>query len=636
MGNKSQKKYDEVDAHKIISFDIFDTLVLRDVISPSDIFDIVEYKYNKQFSDKKLCEFKAMRMQAERTARENKKKEILLDEIYRELEPKIAETDLLKQIEMQAEYMFAAPNIDIKKIYDYAKQRGKRIILVSDMYLPKSLVASILQKCGYTGYEKLYLSSDLGDRKRNGALFHRVLNDLKCSPGDILHIGDNIKSDYKEPRKLGISAINVPSGKKELYHYKQSGFNIQKIPNNVFTAFVYNRTASLPNQAMYIGYTLLGLPLFGFCQWLHHQTEGMQKYFLARDGFLIKSVYEIMYPDEKEQIHYLYISRNSLRRPNIYAGVPYEVMVEQMQKIKTYSADDFSELCYVSEQGKEYLRSYRETLQPVEGRDNLMKSDAYRQFFEKIKIIENAQYKQQYDDLKAYLKRENFSGRVAVVDVGWRGSAQINLQRICGEVVDIIGYYFGVEDSVALDSFDKSKMKGYFWGWDKTDRKICNGMLKGGKGVFECMFLSDEGSTVSYGRDDGGNPIPVRSEDKTLRQQQIVKDIQNGAVKFAREFAELVSWLPLFQAEDAAKGLLDFIIYPQRKDTSIGDILIDNFHIGYLAKPNSIKAYLKKPTDLFRDLKHSSWKIGFLRRLLPMNRCMQYAFNAYYRRIFGK
>ena len=164
MKHISQKIYDAVNSHEIISFDIFGTLVLRDVMKPSDIFDIVEYKYNQQSPEKKLYGFKAMRIQAERTMRERKETEILLDEIYQELNSKISDVDRIKQIEVEAEYSFAVPNIEIKAIYNYALQRNKRIVLVSDMYLPYDLIVSILDRCGYAEYERLYLSSKIGSR----------------------------------------------------------------------------------------------------------------------------------------------------------------------------------------------------------------------------------------------------------------------------------------------------------------------------------------------------------------------------------------------------------------------------------------------------------------------------------------
>ena len=630
MKTKFKKIYGAIDAHEIISFDIFDTLILRDVVRPSDIFDIVEYKYNQQFPEKKLYGFKAMRMQAERTMRERKETEIVLDEIYQELKSKISDVDRIEQIELETEYSFAVPNIDIKTIYDYASQHDKRIVLVSDMYLPYDLIVSILNRCGYVGYEKLYLSSEIGSRKRNGGLFHHVLDDIQCEPKSVLHIGDNHRSDYIEPIKIGLHAVHIRKEKKQLYHYQKSDFDCNKIQNSVFAAFTHNRLKTLANESEYVGFSVLGLPLLGFCQWIHKETEGVPKYFLARDGFLIKKAYEILYPDEKEQIHYIYISRNSLRMPNIYADVPYEVFVEQLQSIDTYSENEFLKLCFVSEQGKEMLKKDSASMPILKNRIELMHSSDYKELFEKINDVESEQYREQYDNLKEYLKQEQFSGKVAIIDVGWRGSAQINLQRICGNDVDITGYYFGVENSVALSSFEKNKIKGYLWDWDSMDRKICDYMIKCGKCAFECMFLSNEGSTLSYGRDSSGYVKPVFNKDKRLLKQDIVEDIQNGAIKFVREFSKLISILPMFQANDISGGLLDFLMFPRKEETYIGDIVIDNHYVGYLAKPKAMREYVKRPKEFLTDLRYSEWRIGFIQRLFSMNRLSLYILNSCY------
>ena len=76
-----------IDNHKIISFDIFDTLIKRNCYQPIDIYEIVEENYNKN-NLKKIENFSAKRIVAEKKARENNKhlNEVTLDLIYNELE----------------------------------------------------------------------------------------------------------------------------------------------------------------------------------------------------------------------------------------------------------------------------------------------------------------------------------------------------------------------------------------------------------------------------------------------------------------------------------------------------------------------------------------------------------------------
>ena len=63
---------------KIISFDIYDTLVKRNVPNPRDVFELVEYKYKKMHGID--LKFKDIRINAEREVRkENIGYEITFD-----------------------------------------------------------------------------------------------------------------------------------------------------------------------------------------------------------------------------------------------------------------------------------------------------------------------------------------------------------------------------------------------------------------------------------------------------------------------------------------------------------------------------------------------------------------------------
>ena len=71
--------------YNYISFDIFDTLVKREVSNPNEIFNIVENKYNLE--NRKIKKFKKNRLEALKIAASklNDKEEVNLSEIYNEL-----------------------------------------------------------------------------------------------------------------------------------------------------------------------------------------------------------------------------------------------------------------------------------------------------------------------------------------------------------------------------------------------------------------------------------------------------------------------------------------------------------------------------------------------------------------------
>jgi hypothetical protein len=64
--SKLEKRLDQYD---FISFDIFDTLIKRDVSHPKDVFEIVERCYNASTQHAPLAGYREFREQAERAAR---------------------------------------------------------------------------------------------------------------------------------------------------------------------------------------------------------------------------------------------------------------------------------------------------------------------------------------------------------------------------------------------------------------------------------------------------------------------------------------------------------------------------------------------------------------------------------------
>lgn len=186
----------------IISFDVFDTLVQRTVDKPSDVFDIVAGKSN-------ISDFKAQRMLAEKRARERVgSSEIRLIDIYGELNSIYKDCDWLMLLEIESELEVCRADEKMKAFYERAKDLGKRIVITSDMYLPSEVIGVILKKCGYEGYEKLFVSSEYGVMKRDGRLYDVVKKACEVSDGScILHIGDHPLADYTAAKKMGLHSF---------------------------------------------------------------------------------------------------------------------------------------------------------------------------------------------------------------------------------------------------------------------------------------------------------------------------------------------------------------------------------------------------------------------------------------------
>lgn len=302
--------YSLIDSAKVVSFDIFDTLLLRPFVKPTDLFLYMEDKYNAPgFAEKREI--------AERTARENLtgSEEISLLIIYNN----IPEYAYCMELELDEERTLLLSNHEVKEWYDYALKNGKRIIITSDIYLPEDFIINVLKKNGYEGYEKLYLSSTYGKVKWKGSLYCKILQDLNIHPKEILHIGDNYSSDYEIPKSLGMAAIFY---EKYIDRYLKLNPKAREYLKRYGSDYVVSTTVmqmAIRNSFGYanywekFGYEYAGFICFFFARWLDRQIDieypdTKDILFVARDGYLLKKTYDII-SSHNIRTHYIYAPR---------------------------------------------------------------------------------------------------------------------------------------------------------------------------------------------------------------------------------------------------------------------------------------------------------------------------------------
>lgn len=298
-----------INNYDVISFDIFDTLLLRPYVRPEDLFYHLEKLNNEE-------DFAPKRIFADGIARSRnpQNEEITLEQIYEVLGERY---EYLKQQELELEESVLTANPEMLDIFNYAKELGKKIIIVSDMYLPKEFIENVLQKNGYTGYDKLYLSNELNKRKSSGNLYKHVLEELKLTPDRILHIGDNQQTDCQIANSLGITAFYY---EKIIIRYlkanpKSTNFYNDNV-NNVGASIIVGISAikSLSCGDNYwenLGYDYCGPLAYGYTQWLYNnfKEKGIKDIlFVARDGYTLQKVFDL-FKDEDMKSHYFYAPR---------------------------------------------------------------------------------------------------------------------------------------------------------------------------------------------------------------------------------------------------------------------------------------------------------------------------------------
>ena len=279
---KKAEKYD------VVTFDVFDTLIIRDVFKPADIFRLSYGEIGRY-----------LRVIAEIISRAlSKNGEVTLKDIDRYF---CFSTD--KEIEVEKRFCRANP--DLKDVVSKLIDCGKKVYAISDMYLDNDTVSGLLEKAGYS--IPVMVSCDYGCTKKDGTLFSEFIKKYDLDPAKVLHIGDNFESDFCGAQKVGIDAVHIEKDNFCLSYLEYDLKNIE------YAAFVNHGLNRISDPIERIGYEIVGPIILSFCQWVHDRKIdfGFERlFFLSRDMRIIYEVYSKLYSEDDAE--YLRISRKSL------------------------------------------------------------------------------------------------------------------------------------------------------------------------------------------------------------------------------------------------------------------------------------------------------------------------------------
>lgn len=203
--NELKKK---IDGHHVISFDIYDTLITRTVMKPDDILKILARKNDGIDED-----IITLRKMAQRNAN-SKHISANFDEIYDEYR-KLSKltTNEIERLKTDELYIETDRTV-IRKIMvealKYAKDKGKKVLLISDMYFGKKYMSKILESKAIHGYDGLYVSCDEKAWKwPDGDLYKRVAMKENISDCKWMHVGNDSGADGLAAQKNGIDSYIV-------------------------------------------------------------------------------------------------------------------------------------------------------------------------------------------------------------------------------------------------------------------------------------------------------------------------------------------------------------------------------------------------------------------------------------------
>lgn len=508
------KLQEEIEKVTCVSFDVFDTLVKRDVASPIDVFTLMEKKLeNESDSSCAIPCFSRMRITAEQRARAAASdREVTLSEIYEYLPLKDSQRNNLMELECQMELELSTVNLEIKSLYDLCLKKGKKIVFISDMYLPTEEIEKILRKNGYEE-GRLYVSSKSGLTKHSGRLFQYVREKENINYNTWLHIGDSLCSDYLTPRGIGIRAYLI-----NRYLLRNSYVNKKLYRENPMYQqlehFIDTRISRYTDPYERIGYAVLGPLLYGFSLWLEKEIPPNETIvFLAREGALLKQAFELV---SSRSSVYLRVSRHALNCVRLdQAESVDEILNAGIDAIKPHSKlKVWAKMYGLSDDDIDTVFQSKGLNKEAVVKDEVLK----KHFLTAIWPVIKSSVRGQYELFSTYLRQFNISGNCAVVDVGWAGTMQAFLTSICEDDHQVNmkpirwkGYYMGISRMGCLPPYDKFEKRAFLF--DGVKNKHIRDSVEYSHDFFEMLTLSTDGTTQRYERtSDGIRPVLAKSD----------------------------------------------------------------------------------------------------------------------------
>ncbi len=656
-------------AHEVVGFDVFNTLVVRGVegewlktavarglhsrlkecLHPVRMPTPAQVRQRRSELELEIASERMARGQDDEVDFEELMARWVRSWVPREpyCTPLIAE---VRTLELELEKLALRPAPGITDVLAGLKALGKRLIFVSDMYLPEPVLRELLRHCGLEEYfDAGYVSTDHGMRKASGRLFSRVLEREGLRPEQLLFIGDDENSDQMQPARLGISTLRVQDPAERQRRRRLEAAQ-QSAESNPFWAAHYVHEV-LRNESLHVreegdgNYEVGRLVAPGLVAFVIDVIERAERlgiehlYFLAREGLTLLKIFSLLRRSgvfrRIPQAHYLFVSRAS----TILASMPELSWAELQRFWRQYDRQTLRSLLNnLSLPAEVFLPLAAECgltdpNRPIASPES---DEAFRRFLESRKV--QVAFTQARDraraELERYLRYRGLMGsqRVGLVDIGWKGSMQDNMARAFEgrpDFPELHGFYLAFVPGTERPSARSFKY-GFLADLRREDREEAD--LVRNLPIFEMLTTANHGSTLRYDSNPWAPSLPlpvlVHHDQEKENSARFFRQAQQGIFDYARDFSRLYRLLP-FTAEELKPGVLQEILrytrYPTREeaDSFLQYSHVEGFGVHEITT-FGLKVDLRRLTsqrsprgvmrELWRAFLATPWRDGVVRR----------------------
>ena len=614
-----------------VSFDLFDTLLIRrihnpDLIKPAVARFIATKAQNSglNWSWPKVQRLRDSIEQEQRrqTSLQFEDHEARYPDFMGQLLQQIfidqAGETLLQEVtdyELRMENSMLVPRA---RLVDWLKDlhaSGKKIFVISDIYLPSHHLQNLIEHAGFLAHvDEVVSSADTFLAKASGKAYSLLQERHALNFDRWLHVGDNPHSDGLRPGAMGIRSLVLRDSdekhRKSLvkrYHNYSQGQPFWK--GRVLQQLMLPLEAeNIPRSSLYAyGYTVLAPLLAAF---IHGVAESCLKagvrrlYFFSREGWMFERIWKeltpTLFPASKlPHTSYLYVSRMALAG----ASCAYQGLTRENADIVFLPAGnrDFRDVCRVFslqlDPFEPHLARYGLTATTVlsgahqgfasQNRVNLNDMLEDESFQEEVRL----QTRPANEALQRYLEEQGFFNQkeVALVDIGWLGT----IQRFFYEAIKhredtpvCRGYLLGATRGITYPTSAKNTIEGILYDRNRFD--LAGSTILYARDLFEEACRAPHPTLNGYRLSENGYELVFRQQGDAIgtaekQQDAYFQPLQQGVVNGATRYGAAAAVLG-YSVEDL-KPWINYLLVSRLAFAKTKEIVeirhqhhLDDFH----------------------------------------------------------
>lgn len=507
----------KVQQKEVISVDLFDTLIMRQTLFATDIYELVEQK----LEERNICSENFVTHRAEAEKDLSRYKDPTLIEIYEYLIEHNwisgISAEKLAELEWNTDMSLLIPRREMCDFVSQMQECGKEVYIVTDTYYSRKQIEEILYKCGICNYTDVLVSSEYGTSKTQN-LFECLLE--RIGTKTCIHIGDDPASDIAAAGKYGLESAQIYSGIElweaigclgmenevdSLADRLKMGLLVSKIFNSPFQFETKERKITVDNSHD-IGFMFFAPLITDFVLWLDEQVarDADNIWFGARDGYLIQQLYDYLGQKDKASVYFL-----TSRMAAIRAGVK-----------------SIEDIAYIDEM--KFSGTLKEQMQERFGITISDPVDDKTSILDYAEEILSAAEVKRNNYLKYMQTLDQKEGTIALFDFVAKGTCQMFVEKILNKRLEGLYFLRLEEDNPKTGDL---KIKTFYEAEEKSQSVIFDNYY-----ILETMLTAPMPSVLEF--DENGKPcFAVETRDE--KSIECFGQAQEGIREFFQRYIDI-------------------------------------------------------------------------------------------------